>query len=661
MPDEISRIREIQHCSEQGLQALQSLIKLYGLDKASYLYKARVKDAESVKKKLALKRQKRPHYQLTDVKDFIGLRFLCLFKEDLPNLVRQIFSTINSNSMARSDGHGRQIYFSGESLVDSLEEAVIYLPNREKDIPYELVIDLFRHQKVTVVDESCDGAAPKPGPGIVLVQRKEFEYSSIHLIVRVGGDFAGLPPGFPELGGIPIEIQIRTAFEDIWAEVDHKTIYKTFEDSAATTGDDQGRTSQKKSFAPIARQLSTILKRHIEACSDTADHIKAFVRQLDDPALPPNRPSDSLYPQRIRSAAKSAGAWDATFEKFTAMLGEIYDEKKASLKNIDTAIELANALCVTHNLKPGSTYSNDSLADLKHLLNCELALLYMQRGVFLRQHAIQASTSADTSPDNDFHKAFFIYNSLSRDERGNTDPVVYYRLATLQYYLTGEHVSALSYLKEAQKRLRDPASAKWLDSDPSLRLDVMTRIAFEFYSVGDEIRISKSGTHDDERQAECYLKSAEVALDIIERLSLKGVTNDRQKNELILCGAMNTALDATVQFLRTLGATSFRDSKVPALLQQANVSFDKLREFADTLLKYPGKTPAVLDTLRNFYAFSGELALARTAASNLIKLFEDDKIAWIERYKAQPGYLDEMLECARALLAKGDKKGTRRR
>jgi ppGpp synthetase/RelA/SpoT-type nucleotidyltranferase len=649
---------EARHSAGDGLGALQNLIKFNRLDKASYFYKTRAKDVESIKKKLKLKRIKKP-YALTDITDLIGARFLCLFKEDLPILVESIFSVISGNLSSTLGASEREIFFSGSSLVEAVEEAVIYLPNREKDIPYELVIDQFEHQNFNVVEAPNGLNSPEPRRGVVLVKRKEFEYSSIHLIVRIMG-FGTIPQSFKALGGIPVEIQIRTAFEDVWAEVDHRTIYKTFDDHDDTNPSENTTVPNKKAFAPIARQLSTILKRHVEACSDSADHIKVLVRKLgDDLSRPTDRPSDSIYPQRIRKAAKEVGISDNAFDAFAAVLGKIYDDNEATKQNFDSAIALANTLCNSHGLRLVDTPPDEKHGDLRRLLNAELALLHMRRGALMRQQLGDDPTRQETS-ENDFHKAYYIYNSLSRGERDKTDPLIYYRLATLQYFLTGERASALSYLEEAQKRLHDPVSGQWLDRDPKIRPDVMMRLAFEYYSIGEELRTRKSSTGlTDDRQAGCYLRSADIAIAIVDLLSKerasKGLEADLEK---IFFNAMNTAVDGTVWHMRSKGVDSLQHKEAQKWLAEASISTTRVSAMAEELNKFTKKTPAMLDTLRNFYSFVGNDEMASRAASEFFELMAKDKPFWTEKYKALPGYLEEMERNAKSAGSASGKKDT---
>jgi tetratricopeptide (TPR) repeat protein len=89
------------------------------------------------------------------------------------------------------------------------EEIIIYKGNTAVD-------DLIPHLR-EIITKNC-------GPHMVVREETSREgYSSIHLVARL--TCHNLSGKFPADYKIPIEVQIRTVFEDAWGEIDHKYGY----------------------------------------------------------------------------------------------------------------------------------------------------------------------------------------------------------------------------------------------------------------------------------------------------------------------------------------------------------------------------------------------------------------------------------------------------
>ena len=102
---------------------------------------------------------------------------------------------------------------------------------------------------------------------IVRVKSKQSPYSSIHLVLWS----VLYQDGFSRR--VPVEVQIRSPFEDVWAEVDHRLRYKMRYGDVETLGKEQ-------SFYSFATAHLTNLKGQLNYCSNTADLIDRHVREL---------------------------------------------------------------------------------------------------------------------------------------------------------------------------------------------------------------------------------------------------------------------------------------------------------------------------------------------------------------------------------------------
>lgn len=162
----------------------------------------RVKHADSI----YLKTKRKAYNSLEDIYDLAGLRVLCLFEVNIPEihgLLLRIFS----------DKKG------------AIKEMTGYNWKREDD---GNIVDLI---------ESYTKAAGLKIDLDPVLKRKESGYKSIHYIVEI-------PHGGINLF---IEVQLRTILQDAWAELEHTLSYK------------QGTIHPhiKKSFQLLARDLQT--------------------------------------------------------------------------------------------------------------------------------------------------------------------------------------------------------------------------------------------------------------------------------------------------------------------------------------------------------------------------------------------------------------------
>ncbi|WP_271617943.1 GTP pyrophosphokinase [Bradyrhizobium sp. CCBAU 51745] len=66
----------------------------------------------------------------------------------------------------------------------------------------------------------------KSNKGIALIESDRFGYQSIHYLVRIRGERAGLPE-YRRFSGHIVEVQVRTILQHAWAEIEHDIQYKS--------------------------------------------------------------------------------------------------------------------------------------------------------------------------------------------------------------------------------------------------------------------------------------------------------------------------------------------------------------------------------------------------------------------------------------------------
>lgn len=203
-----------------------------------YAYKSRVKTEEKLLEKLKIKLEEgKEGYSLKDITDVIGLRLVTLFRVDMVNSLEEIVKIIKHDSNLSPNPFKK----------DSLEEVIFYTNRKNDSIKFSL-----KDLAVKLCIEE-----------IFKVKEVDGEYSSIHIVTRINKKLQKMSTSeFSYF--LPVEIQIRTVFEDAWGEVDHKYGYSIKKGKKV---DFRIRNPQS-----ILRHLDT-LKRFSDACGEYADAI----------------------------------------------------------------------------------------------------------------------------------------------------------------------------------------------------------------------------------------------------------------------------------------------------------------------------------------------------------------------------------------------------
>jgi len=217
------------------------------LDELTYAVKIRVKEDYKIVQKVMLKRQskEKANYDVDSLRDIIGLRLVTLFRLDSLSIVPNLLNLIQTNS-----GKSEKNLF----LADPIEEVVIYSTNPEGDAQQ-------LPQRVKQIFEN-KGFGSK-----TRIEATPSNYSSIHVVAWARGKYR---EGYRN---IPIEIQIRTAFEDVWGEIDHKLKYKR-------VNPQQKNLSFQKSIETSLSHLN-VMKTLIDGIAQYGDQIKIQVNQAE--------------------------------------------------------------------------------------------------------------------------------------------------------------------------------------------------------------------------------------------------------------------------------------------------------------------------------------------------------------------------------------------
>jgi ppGpp synthetase/RelA/SpoT-type nucleotidyltranferase len=264
-----------------------------------YAIKCRIKSEERLVEKVLNRRKKgKPRYSAFDATDIVGLRILVLFSEELPVAVSEFIRLVQL-----CQGPNISL-FAGAALADCLKEAIIYSSSAQTKA-YELVYDSLKALNLPPDKQGHDR--------VRMIKSGSSSYSSIHLVLIANSFHAHAAKK------IPIEVQIRTAFEDVWAEIDHPRSYKGPNFSEYLEED----SATQKIAKNIPTRLDN-LKGHLERCSLDADLIKIDFDALTNFTQPKVQHSyrhtdlpvcSAKAPAEIRNRAKAIEGQISTFHR----------------------------------------------------------------------------------------------------------------------------------------------------------------------------------------------------------------------------------------------------------------------------------------------------------------------------------------------------------
>ena len=211
-------------------QNIINYLNSHELQNLCYTRKSRVKSKKNILGKYDRKRREpeRKDYKIEDISDVIGLRFIVLFKQDVIPVIKSIINLLSKDNNQKNPFYGC-----------SIEELIYYKGNISLSNISHKIRDSFS------------------SIGIDIKERNSREgYSSIHIVCNLNTEHSDV---LPENYKIPVEIQVRTIFEDAWGEIDHKYGYKARRDHI--------------SFHPTLDKHLQTLKQFVDACVDYADLI----------------------------------------------------------------------------------------------------------------------------------------------------------------------------------------------------------------------------------------------------------------------------------------------------------------------------------------------------------------------------------------------------
>lgn len=227
--DDSGKAQFIHLKAKESQQTIINYINSHNISDICYAYKSRVKTEIGLIEKTERKKIEKEEYCLEDITDVIGLRFVVLFKKDIVSVINEVISILVNSQ--ESDN---------PFLGCSIAESIYYIGDvASSNITSDLESSFLSIDKKIKVQGIKEG------------------YSSFHIVCLLETKHSSiLRHGYK----LPVEIQIRTVFEDAWGEIDHRHRYGITKSKDPTT------------HPTLSKHLS-LLKKFVDACVDYADII----------------------------------------------------------------------------------------------------------------------------------------------------------------------------------------------------------------------------------------------------------------------------------------------------------------------------------------------------------------------------------------------------
>ncbi|MGJ8629116.1 MAG: hypothetical protein ACSHXB_19315 [Sulfitobacter sp.] len=256
------------NAADQIARRLNALASTIGSSDETFQFysRTRVKTRASIEEKAVRKRKSEnrgANYSFHEMTDLVGLRIVTLYEFQLPQAQKFILSLVSAGQTLP------QPLFVGKSLETVLREAKYYAQDD--------------HDEYQTCYNNLLGELPQEDAGMATIEiASEHLYSSGHLI------FDAVSHQDDYCLRVPVEFQIRTAVEDIWAEVNHKLLYKirdhyVWSNNFETYYDRAGRRSKdlKKATEDLAKSVRSFSESS-ESARDTLENFNSVT--LDDRA-----------------------------------------------------------------------------------------------------------------------------------------------------------------------------------------------------------------------------------------------------------------------------------------------------------------------------------------------------------------------------------------
>ncbi|MBY0256339.1 hypothetical protein [Methylobacterium sp.] len=321
------------------------------ISELAYAVKVRIKEDYKIVEKVKSKRVKTPDYCVKKLRDVLGLRIVTLYRLDALTIIPALLDKIRSSNL---DPHALFV-------PNSLEEVKIYSTNPRGDAQglVSRIQEIF----------SARGLKDK-----VKIEDTPSNYTSIHMVTWCRGKYRS---GYRT---IPVEIQVRTALEDVWSEIDHSLKYKREETNRKGSLDsfDEGRLLSSLSHLNVMKTL-------VDGIAQYADQIKIQLDEVDDFRL---RSSNSKQAENSLSLLDAVEdippGLKSSLSAAVDLANEVISLRSSGLSQSDRRVALRRALsafdALRVDLQLTSGLGDDAAKTISYIVEAERALILFEIG-----------------------------------------------------------------------------------------------------------------------------------------------------------------------------------------------------------------------------------------------------------------------------------------
>lgn len=385
----------------------------------AYAVKSRIKKLDRIRQKFESRVKREPSYCMSQMADICGFRIVTLYQKPIPEIVANLLNlAIDSKSNTASP------------FVENCTVEMDINTSRPENDPLSIIKPIK-----SVV--AASGLAVQVNP-----ISRETGYSSVHVIlsVKVPRD------GDHELNEMRVEIQIRSALEDVWGQIDHLLRYGSQRGSAVgvSTQTDGAITWTNhlnifKGMIDVLVQYVDVIKRHSEeeplsSPSDVAD-ARTIARpqtQLEK-LIAMNLPGEMMA--RLKEAYHLWKEADLTFERggdpgllrraadeFLEIREEFFGEPKQDAPTAEafaSLVESEAAYLLTYTGDEGDLLKAETLYERILSRSTDNATAHFRLGNVLRRkrqydssltHLRRALAIIDSDLDSSINKSHWVYD-----------------------------------------------------------------------------------------------------------------------------------------------------------------------------------------------------------------------------------------------------------
>lgn len=421
----------------------QKLNALAGIGPSSlysqvYAIKFRVKSLDSLVNKCRDRQKRNKKYKPGDATDLVGMRLLSIYAADLPNAVQAVLQFIKFCQSPEVQ------LMQGKSFDDAITEVKVYKSTRNAII-YDSIYQRLVALKLSQTNEKGEIKCQ-----MVVEKESSKSYSSIHILCNCLSYSAGTSKL------IPLEIQIRTIFEDAWGEIDHQLQYKLKQKGSVTFP--QSLAAFQKNY----KKMLDNLKDKLEIAGNDAEDIREGYNQLYKAISGKSRAKDApfklrdiymgdSYGRRLKRIVDKAPSLRDSVDELIALYSQIESKigkditSSDDFKKLNAQIEKYMDMLV--KLEVGNKKVSSVLSYFK---NMECALCLMWQGIFIAHFEPE---SVERYLDK-FKKSRDLYLELEQQKSFRSHPFLLFRLAVVLELLGNNDVSEM-FLNKSIENLGD--------------------------------------------------------------------------------------------------------------------------------------------------------------------------------------------------------------